>query len=80
MLNYIRPNNGEGIKVYVNGAEVVSSTTKEGGLYPTGDGRIAVGRVYTDREQGYASVLVDELIYFDAVLTIDDVGSIYNSA
>ena len=78
--NYIRPNDGEGVKLYINGAEVASDTTMTAQLYLAGDGRIAVGRFYPDRDQQYASVEVDELIYFNAALTIDDIQSIYNSA
>ena len=45
-----------------------------------GDGRIVVGRRYTSSDEKYASVMVDELVFFDAALTSDDVQSIYNSA
>ena len=61
-------------------AEEASDTTKEGGSYSDGDGSIVVGRYYTDRDRDYASVQVDELIYFDAALTSAEVQSIYNSA
>ena len=79
MGNYIGPNNGKGIRMFVDGAQVASDTTKQGGPYPVGDGRIVVGRFYVDRDQDYTSVQVDELIYFNASLTSDDVQSIYNS-
>ena len=66
--------------MYINGTEVASDTTKHEGSYSPGDGRIVVGRYYTDKDRDYASVQVDELIYFDAALTSDDVQLIYNSA
>ena len=59
---------------------MTSDTTKRGASYSPGDGRIVVGRYYTNYDGNYASVHVDELIYFDAALTNDDVQSIYNSA
>ena len=80
MLNYIGPNDGEGIRMFIDGAEVRSSTTGSARSVSVGDGRIVVGRLYPDLDQEYASVMVDELIYFNAALTSDDVQSIYNSA
>ena len=83
MINYIGPNNGEGDEasmIFFNGTEVASKTTKPAQSYATGDGRIVVGRSYTHRDERYASVEVDELIFFNAALTGSDVMSIYNSA
>ena len=80
MLNYIGPNDGEGIRMFIDGAEVRSSTTGSGRSASVGEGRIVVGRYYPDRDEHYASVQVDELIYFNAALTNEDVQSIYNSA
>ena len=80
VLNYIGPHVGEGIRNYYNGQEVASDTDKERVDRSTGDGRIVVGREYTDGDRDYASVQVDELIYFNAVLTHAEVQSIYNSA
>ena len=59
---------------------MASDTTKSGGSRSAGDGRIVVGKRYTDKDQDYASVQVDELIYFNASLISDEVQSIYNSA
>ena len=80
VLNYIGPNDGEGLRILIDGTEVGSATNKDGGAYPAGDGRIVVGREYTDSGRRYASVRVDELIYFNASLTSDNVQSIYDSA
>ena len=80
--NYIGPNDDEGFKIYYDGTEVASDTTKSLVSRSPGDGRIVVGRQYTDRDQdnSYASLEVDELIFFNAALTSDHVQSIYNSA
>ena len=81
MLNYKGPNNGEGITLYINRAEVKSDTTKYTGLsYSPGDGRIVVGRRFTQDDGYYITAEVDELIYFNAALTDDHVQSIYNLA
>ena len=80
VMNYIGPKNGQGIRMHVNGADVVSDTNKTAQSLTTGDGSIVVGRLFTDSNSYYSSVDVDELIYFNAALTSDDVQSIYNSA
>ena len=80
MLNYIGPNDGEGFRIYYNGTEVAKKQGKRVRSHAAGDGRIVVGRQYTNSDRNYASVEVDELIYFNAALTSDDVQSIYNSA
>ena len=80
VLNYIGPENGQGIRNYNDGAEVESDTTKNQQSFSPGDGRIVVGRFFTDRNQQYASVQVDELIFFNRTLTSAEVNSVYNSA
>ena len=66
--------------MYVNGEEVASDTTRSTHPRSAGDGRIVLGRIHTDLDREYASVMVDELIYFNAALTSNEVQSIYNSA
>ena len=80
VLNYIGPNDGQGIIMYYDGAVVVSDTSKYLVSRSAGDGRIVVGRRFTNSNQHYASVQVDELIYFNQVLTGAEVQSIYSSA
>ena len=50
VLNYIGPNNGEGIMIFINGLLVKSDTTRAGGSYQAEDGRIVVGRYNTDMD------------------------------
>ena len=80
VLNYIGPNNGEGIRGYYNGQEVMSDTDKDGGSYPDGDGRIVVGKTYTDLDQLYPSMLINELIFFNKALSPNDIKLLYNAA
>ena len=68
VLNYIGPNNGDGIKFY-NGAEVMSATTRSHNSFPAGDGRVVIGRYFTNQDMEYSSVQIDELIYFNNSLT-----------
>ena len=81
MLNYIGPNDegDEIVRMFFNGTEVSSDTEKSGGPYPAGDGRIVLGRYYTDSDQLHASVQVDELIFFNRALTESEIEALYNN-
>ena len=48
VVNYIGPNNGDGVRIFYDGVEVASETTRDPSSLPGGDGRIVVGRVYSD--------------------------------
>ena len=77
-LNYLGPNIGEGIKIFYDGTEVASDTTKDGGSFPAGDGRIVVGRFFTDTDEKYTSMQVDELLLFNQALSATDIALLYN--
>ena len=78
-LNYIGPNNGEGIELFRDGAEVVNSTTRTITHRSTPDGRLVVGRYTTDRDNQYTSLQIDELFLFNHVLDSKDVQHMYQS-
>ena len=80
VLNYVGPNDGQGIRGYVNAQEVTNGTTKHPRSYPAGDGKIVVGRWYTDRDldQLYSSIQIDELIFFNKALSTMDIKLLYN--
>ena len=65
---------GQGIKIFYNGLEVASLETKLAGSHQTGDGRIVVGRRFTDMDQQYASIMVDELLFFNLYLTPEEIS------
>ena len=73
MLNYIGPD--DGIKMYMDGVEVATAADS----FPTqspgspGNGRIVVGRGKTDVDDLYSSVEVDELIYFNRSLKLEEI-------
>ena len=64
--------------MYINGTEEDSDTTKNAWSLPGGDGRIVVGRRFTDRDHAkdYASVMVDELIIFNRHLTSAEISAL----
>ena len=76
VLNYIGPNDGEGIRVYYDGIEVASYTTSGSGLNLSGVGRIVVGREYTDVNFYYTTLHLDELIFFNRSLTSDEITAL----
>ena len=79
VLNYIGPNNGEGIKMFYNGAGAGGDSSKSIASLVAGDSRIVVGRHYTNRDSRYASVQVDELVFFNQYLSIEQIRKLQNA-
>ena len=77
VLNYIGPNNGQGIRMFVDGQEVATGTTRVSRVSSGGDGRVVVGKLFAnDISEKYASVQVDELIFFNQALSIDQIRTL----
>ena len=76
MLNYIGPNDGEGIRVYINGTQEDSDTAKNNNPKSAGDGRVVVGRWNTDRDDHNSSVQIDELIFFNRYLSPAEIAAL----
>ena len=67
VLNFIGPD--DGIRAYHDGAEVGSDTNIHGNGKDNGDRRIVIGRYFVKSAVSYSSVQVDELLFFDQMLT-----------
>ena len=80
MLNYLGPNNGQGIRIYYNGTEVGSDTSKTEEVKVAADGRIVVGRALTNYNHFYASIDIDELIFFNQALSLKEIRTIHAAA
>ena len=78
MLNYIGPGDGQGIRIYLNGALKGSDDTKEEVTTSPGYGRVVVGRYSTDQDDKYASADFDELLFFNDKLNDQQVMTIGN--
>ena len=52
---------------------MASDATVSRALFPAADGRIVLGRYFTDYDDYYANVEVDELIFFNNSLTTGEV-------
>ena len=79
MINYIGPRNGEGVRVLFNGQEVARGPSRYSGSYPGGNGRIVIGRQFTGLGGSYSSVMVDELIFFNKIVTNNEINVLFNS-
>ena len=60
--------------------KVLSDTTKSPGSSPAGDGRIVVGRWFTDQDKWYTSIQIDELIFFNRFLSSDEIAALATTA
>ena len=69
VLNFLGPNNQEGISIYQNGQHVGNHTTIIQSSTNDPDGRIVIGRIFTGVSNFYASVQVDELLFHNQTLT-----------
>ena len=78
MLNYLGSNHGKGIRVFYNGNQVASDTTSWGYIRHAPNGRIVIGRVYTDYSIYYSSVQVDELAFFNQALSNEEISALHN--
>ena len=54
-------NNGEGFTLYHNGVEVAHVDFKSASSYNAGPGSMVIGRSFTNNDDIYTSVVVDEL-------------------
>ena len=66
--------------MFINGADVASKTTKNDPSYTpsSGDGRIIVGRTFTNSYERYTSLQIDELVYFNQDLNTEEIIQLYN--
>ena len=78
VLNYLGPDNVKGIRIYYDGTAMASDTTLDLESQLAGDGRVVVGRAYTDQYQRYASVQVDELMFFNQTVSASELFAFYN--
>ena len=78
VVNYIGPNDGDGIRIFYDGVEVASDSTRHPYSLPAGDGRIVVGRFHTGVNDNYGNGQIDELLFFNQALSVKDIKELYN--
>ena len=68
--NFIGPAANQGIIVYTDGVEHVDTHQKSAGMsHSPGVGRVIAGRTKPDVDSNYGSVIVDELLFFNQILS-----------
>ena len=82
VINYIGPDEQQGIETYLNGVMCEDSNTKSASTHGNlpGEARIIIGRnlAQTSVATNYASVDIDELLFFNATLTPEHITSLFN--
>ena len=75
-MNFIGPNEGQGIRIYNDGKLIGNDTTKSNGTNSPSNERIQIGRIDlrsinnpSRTSPFYASVEVDELLIYNRTLT-----------
>ena len=68
---------GPGVEVYLDGRLEGADTTGSAGGFTDGGGTVVVGRVYTDDDKWYGSFTLDELLFFNRVLSAAEAQLIY---
>ena len=69
VLNYIGPNDGEGIQIYHNSRNIVNVTELSACVYFEGNPNLVLVRVYNGGDFWYESIQVDELYFFNQTLS-----------
>ena len=67
------PNNGQGMSIYHNGSLVKYDLTKALKNYTGSSGNVIIGKRFTDRDEDYGSVMVDELTFWDRQLLPEEI-------
>ena len=80
VFNYIGPDNGEGGTIYHDGVEELRKDYRNnhGYAYAAGSGVVVIGRPYPSSDEKYTSVMVDELMFFNRKLTLEEIENLYN--
>ena len=74
VFNFIGPRQTQGIRIYNDGEQVGGDSMTENVVtHVEGDGRIVFGRFYTDVDDRYASLQMDQLLFFNHALTAPEI-------
>ena len=79
VVNYCGPNNGEGFNTYFNGELAYSDTTVEEEASKPGDRRIVIGRSFTEVDNYYTSMAIDEMLMLNKILTEQEIKCLYGA-
>ena len=77
VANLIGPQEGEGIILFLDGNLLVSDTTLGDVGRQAGNGQVQIGRSYTDSYLEYATVAIDEILFFNRILESDEIEALF---
>ena len=75
-LVYHGPNDGLGMSIYHDSILVKRNASKTSKNHTESSGTVIIGKLHTDREGDYGSVMVDELTFWDRELLQEEIQSI----
>ena len=80
VLNYIpaSPTSSDSVVIYHDGAEAGRSTEKVSYNTNAGSGVVVIGKYFVQSELDFATVMVDELLFFNRHLTEGEAQILYN--
>ena len=76
VINYIGEDKQLGMELYLNGIRQAHDNTSSPPTRTQGNGRIVIGRFLTEEDHSY-TMEIDELLFFNATLTSDQITTIY---
>ena len=79
VVNLIGSEDGQGVQLYYNGQHRDWARNKMPPSSGTGNGRTVVGRATTDVDGDYASLVIDELAFFNKKLSQQKIAELYES-
>ena len=77
MINYIGADQQLGIELYLDGIRQAHDDTSSPPTHAQGNGRIVIGRFLTEEDHSYTTVEIDELLFFNSILTPGQITTLY---
>ena len=76
VLVFHGPSEGQGISVYHDGVLVKNDPTKIVTNYSENSGIVIIGKLQTDSNEDFGSIMVDELMFWDRQLLAEEITAI----
>ena len=78
VLNYLGPDPDHGVDIYQYGEDLMIDDNIVPNTSPSGTGVVVIGKSSPKADRGYSSIMVDEVMFFNRKLTMDEIGILYN--